>query len=94
MSFARWRSTGREAAVIGLVGALIGWALGYVLTRAMGSVEIKSPFMDSNRLPVLYSPLHYALATVVALASSLFAGYFPARKAAAAEPVDIIRGAS
>jgi lipoprotein-releasing system permease protein len=83
-----------EAAAIGLVGALIGWALGYVLTRAMGSVEIKSPFMDTSTIPVLYSPLHYALATVVALASSLFAGYFPARKAAAVEPVDIIRGAS
>ena len=80
--------------MIGLVGAMIGWGLGYGLTRAMGSIEIKSPFMDSNTIPVLYSSLHYALATAVALASSLVAGFFPARKAAAAEPVDIIRGAS
>ncbi len=83
-----------EAAVIGMVGAVLGWALGYVLTRAMGTIEIKSPFMDTSSIPVLYSPLHYALATCVALASSLVAGYFPARKAAAVEPVEIIRGAS
>jgi ABC-type lipoprotein release transport system permease subunit len=30
----------------------------------------------------------------VALASSVFAGWFPARKAASVHPVDIIRGAS
>jgi lipoprotein-releasing system permease protein len=57
-------------------------------------VEIKSPFMDATRLPLVYSLLHYAVATAVALASSLVAGYFPARKASRLYPVDIIRGAT
>ena len=83
-----------EAAVIGVIGAALGWVLGYLLCIAMGQIEIKSPFMDSSRLPLFYTPVHYAMAGAVALASSLIAGYSPARKAAALEPVDIIRGAS
>jgi lipoprotein-releasing system permease protein len=60
----------------------------------MQQIEFKSPFMDSNHLPVLYSLRHYGVAGLVALGASIIAGYFPARKAAAVQPVDIIRGAS
>jgi lipoprotein-releasing system permease protein len=83
-----------EALVIGAIGALSGWVLGFVLTGALGTVEIKSPFMDVTHLPVTYSPLHYAVASAVALLASLIAGYFPARKASLLHPVDIIRGAT
>jgi lipoprotein-releasing system permease protein len=83
-----------EALVIGAIGAIAGWMLGYALTLALGAVEIKSPFIDATRLPLVYSVLHYAVATGVALASSLVAGYFPARKASRLHPVDIIRGAT
>jgi lipoprotein-releasing system permease protein len=38
--------------------------------------------------------LHYTVAALVALGSSLVAGYFPARKASRMFPVDIIRGAT
>jgi lipoprotein-releasing system permease protein len=64
------------------------------MSWGMGQVEFKSPFMDATRLPILYSPLHYAIAGGVALAASAVAGYFPARKAASLRPVEIIRGAS
>ena len=83
-----------EAAIIGLAGALAGFALGYVLCLALGSVEIKSPFLDTNRLPLAYNAWHYLIAAGVALISSLAAGYLPARKAARVHPVDIIRGAT
>ncbi len=83
-----------EALIIGAVGALAGWVLGYLLTEALGQVEIKSPFMDATHLPVAYSVLHYATASAVALLASLIAGYFPARKASLLHPVDIIRGAT
>jgi len=83
-----------EAFIIGVLGVIAGWVLGYAMTWALGLIEFKSPFMDADRLPVLYSPLHYAMAGAVGLGASLFAGYFPARKAAAVQPVDIIRGAS
>jgi lipoprotein-releasing system permease protein len=83
-----------EALAIGLLGSSAGWVLGYALTVALGSIEIKSPMIDMTHLPLAYSLLHYALATAVALAASLVAGYFPARKASRLYPVDIIRGAT
>jgi lipoprotein-releasing system permease protein len=83
-----------EALIIGIMGVIAGWILGYLMSVGMGQVEFKSPFMDATRLPILYSPLHYLLAGAVALAASAIAGFFPARKAASLQPVDIIRGAS
>ena len=83
-----------EALLIGLIGALIGWVLGYALTRALGTIEIKNPMIDATRLPLVYSFVHYVMAAAVALISSLVAGYFPARKASRLFPVDIIRGAT
>jgi len=83
-----------EAVIIGLVGAIVGFVLGYLLCQALGTIEFKSPFMDSNRLPLAYSVWHYLIAAGVALVSSLAAGYAPARKAARAHPVEIIRGAT
>ena len=83
-----------EALLVGFVGAVLGWIFGYLLTRGLASLEFKTPFSDFNHLPVLYSAKHYALATGVALLSSLVAGYFPARSAARLHPVDIIRGAT
>jgi lipoprotein-releasing system permease protein len=83
-----------EAMLVGLVGAILGWVFGYLLTLGLASLEFKTPFSDYNHLPVLYSPKHYLLATGVALLSSLVAGFFPARAAARLHPVDIIRGAT
>ncbi len=83
-----------EALIIGLVGALVGFALGYLLSLALGSIVIKNPFMDADHLPLAYNYQHYLLAGAVALVSSVAAGYQPARKAARMHPVEIIRGAT
>jgi len=83
-----------EAVIIGLAGALVGFLLGYLLSRGLGEVRIRSPFIDTDRLPLAYTPLHYLLAGMVALVSSVAAGYGPARKAARLHPVEIIRGAT
>jgi lipoprotein-releasing system permease protein len=83
-----------EALIIGLVGAFAGFLLGYLLCVALGSVVIKNPFLDSDRLPLAYTYVHYLLAGMVALVSSVAAGYQPARKAARGNPVEIIRGAT
>ena len=83
-----------EALIIGLIGALAGFALGYLLCVALGSVPISNPYLDSNDLPLAYTYLHYLIAGLVALVSSVSAGYAPARKAAHEHPVEIIRGAT
>ncbi len=83
-----------EAVIIGLTGALVGFALGYLLCVALGSIKITNPFLDSDRLPLAYTYVHYLMAGAVALVSSVVAGYQPARKAARLHPVEIIRGAT
>jgi lipoprotein-releasing system permease protein len=84
-----------EAAVIGIVGALLGWVVGFGLTALLGSIEFKvSTFTEMTRLPLAYEWKHYAAAAAVALASSALAGLLPARNAARLHPVDIIRGAT
>ncbi len=83
-----------ESMMIGVMGLLLGWLLGYLMSYGMAQIEFKSPFMDATRLPIIYAPSHYAIAGAVALTASVIAGFFPARKAAAVQPVDIIRGAS
>jgi lipoprotein-releasing system permease protein len=83
-----------EALIIGAVGAAAGFVLGYLLCVALGSVEIRNPFVDMTRLPLTYAYWHYIVAGLAALISSVAAGYLPARKAARQHPVDIIRGAT
>jgi lipoprotein-releasing system permease protein len=83
-----------EALMIGFAGTLVGWVLGYVLCQMLGTIEFRSPFMDTTTLPLYYTPTHYLLAALVALGASAIAGYLPARKAARVHPVEIIRGAS
>ena len=83
-----------EALIIGSAGALMGFVVGYLLSRVIASIEISNPFMDATHLPMVYAWRHYAIAGLVALASSLLAGYAPARKAARSHPIEIIRGAT
>ncbi|MCL2713561.1 MAG: ABC transporter permease [Alphaproteobacteria bacterium] len=83
-----------EALLIGIVGAVVGWAFGYLLCISVGSIRIDDPLTDNHSLPLAYSAWHYAMATMVALAASLIAGFFPARSAARLLPVDILRGAT
>jgi lipoprotein-releasing system permease protein len=83
-----------EALLIGTAGVLLGWVLGYVFCIGLGTIEFRSPFVDTTRLPIAYEPRHYVIAGLVALASSALAGLLPARKAASVRPVEIIRGAS
>lgn len=84
-----------QGALLGTTGAIVGCALGYGLSRAMGAVPIEvDAVVAMERLPVYYTPLHYLIAGGVAVASASFAAWLPARRAARLNPVDIIRGAA
>ncbi|MDZ4735575.1 MAG: ABC transporter permease [Rhodospirillaceae bacterium] len=84
-----------EGALVGAIGMLIGWGVGYGLTELLASIRFEiEGFVRTEGFVLLYSPWHYAIAGSAAFLSATLAAYLPARKAAALEPVDIIRGAA
>lgn len=84
-----------EAAIIGAVGILAGWLLGYALCYGWSKITIFNPLTGATvPLRIYYSPMHYALAGAVSIICCTGAAFFPARKATRVHPVEIIRGAS
>lgn len=84
-----------EGLLTGTVGSVIGWGLGYALCRIMGSIEFQVRWAtEMTSLPLYYTPVHYAAATALAVLTAGLAAFLPARKAAAVDPVEIIRGAA
>ena len=85
-----------EGALVGLVGALAGWGLGYLLTKFLGIVPLPGEGGMIRRPSsgfILYESFtHYLIAGGFALVSAIAAGFIPARKAARLDPVEIIRG--
>ena len=84
-----------EGLLVGLVGTLLGWALGYSLTRLLGTIRFHiEGFVTAEGFILHYTIVHYLIAGGFALLSATFAAWLPARKAARLNPVDIIRGAA
>ncbi|MDA1107459.1 MAG: ABC transporter permease [Proteobacteria bacterium] len=84
-----------EGLLVGLVGTLLGWALGYGLTRMLGAIRIHNEgFITAEGFILHYTIIHYLIAGGFAILSATFAAWLPARKAARLNPVDIIRGAA
>lgn len=81
-----------ESLVIGVIGGLLGLLCGFGLSRFVGSIPLNiKGFVSMKYLHFNSSPAFYIFAFVFALIATSLAGYFPARKAARFDPVDIIR---
>ncbi|WP_414472544.1 ABC transporter permease [Microvirga sp. M2] len=87
-----------EGLALGMAGSIAGWMIGFLLCFALSQVEFRlsgaGVGRELTRLPLFWSPWHYAIASGFAVASAGVAGYLPARQAARLNPVDIIRGAT
>lgn len=84
-----------EGLVIGVLGAIAGSALGFLLSSYLASIKFEfTQDVEITHLPIHFSILHYVIACLLALFSAGIAGYIPARKAARLNPVEIIRGAT
>lgn len=84
-----------EAAIIGLVGVIAGWILGYLLCYGWSQIKIYNSLTgDYVPISIYYTPMHYLVAGGISLLCCTGAAFFPARKATQVHPVEIIRGAS
>lgn len=82
-----------QSLLIGISGGLLGLLIGFIFSYLISL----APFPEGNILridtfPVNFNPVHYFAGLLFGFLTTLFAGYFPSRKAAEVDPVQIIRG--
>jgi lipoprotein-releasing system permease protein len=84
-----------ESAIIGAVGILLGWVLGFCLCYGLGRITVYNPISGATvPLEMYYSPMQYIVSGGISIICCAGAAFFPARKATRVHPVEIIRGAS
>ena len=78
---------------IGIFGAIAGFLFGFLLSSGIDRIPFNTAALPSvTSYPVDYNPRYYLIAGLFALLTTYFAGWFPAQKASAVDPVVIIRG--
>lgn len=81
------------ALTIGWVGGLAGLLIGFSLSLLIDQIPFNTAALPTiTTYPVNYSPRFYLIGISFALLTTYLAGFFPARKASAIDPVIIIRG--
>jgi lipoprotein-releasing system permease protein len=81
-----------ESVAIGSTGGVLGLMLGFVASKIVGMIPLNiQGFVSVQYLIINFNPLFYLAAFTFALTATTVAGYFPARKAARFDPVEIIR---
>lgn len=79
--------------IIGIGGSILGAILGLLFSFLIDQIPFSSVALPLvNTYPVDYGIQYYIIAIFFAIATTFFAGWFPARKASTIDPVIIIRG--
>jgi len=82
-----------QGACVAVVGIIFGWALGAVLTYIISIIPVNfRGILRTDYFIVEWSVNHYILAAVLAVVAVFIASYVPARRAAALEPIETLRG--
>lgn len=83
-----------EGLMVGILGMLIGWSLGYGIVEFMGTLKFNMEgFVKAQGFILYRTPRHYVISGIMAVLSSTLAAWLPARRASRLNPVDIVRGA-
>lgn len=82
-----------QGLIVGILGMLIGWALGFAMVEFMGSLRFEMEgFIRSQGFILYKTPRHYLISGAMAITASTLAAWIPARRASKLNPVDIVRG--
>ncbi|MCQ6958703.1 ABC transporter permease [Mucilaginibacter aquariorum] len=82
-----------QAIFIGILGALSGMLLGFILAYALSSVPFPpNEYVALKYFPVAFEPAHYFFGLLFGSLTPLAAGLMPSLKAAKIDPVMILRG--
>ncbi|MEM9885672.1 MAG: FtsX-like permease family protein [Bacteroidota bacterium] len=77
-----------EALMMGVLGTLIGLGVGAILIKIMSNMYMGEPV---GNFPISIEPKLFIQSFALGMVLTLCAGYFPARKAARVDPVEIFR---
>lgn len=82
-----------QGMILGLIGGVVGLGLGLIVSFLMSQIQVSADRgLGGNHMMVSFDYIIFVKAFLLALLSSSFASFFPARSAGKLEPIDIIRG--
>ncbi len=82
-----------QSLIIGILGGLMGLLVGFTFSYLLSITPFpEGTFFRISTFPVNFLPQHYIMGVLFGFLTTLFAGYFPSRKASRIDPVVIIRG--
>jgi lipoprotein-releasing system permease protein len=82
-----------EGIFVGIIGMILGWFAGWGLSGLIHMIPAPTGHAG-DVMPIKLTPLLFFTAGAIALLSAIGAAWLPARKAARADPLTIIRGAA
>ncbi|MEZ5016960.1 MAG: FtsX-like permease family protein [Flavipsychrobacter sp.] len=82
-----------QSVMIGIAGGFLGLFIGFFFSFLLSRTPFPAgEFFRIDTFPVNFNPSHYFIGLFFGFLTTLFAGWFPSRKAAKVDPVKIIRG--
>lgn len=82
-----------QSVMIGIAGGFLGLIIGFFFSYLLSVTPFPAgEFFRIDTFPVNFNPVHYFIGLFFGFLTTLFAGWFPSRKAAKVDPVAIIRG--
>lgn len=82
-----------QSLIIGVLGGILGLLVGFLFSYLLSITPFpEGTFFRIDTFPVNFLPEHYIMGVLFGFITTLFAGFFPSRKASKIDPVIIIRG--
>ncbi len=82
-----------QSIIIGVLGAVFGGLFGYIISYLISTTPLDtSDFIIVDTYPINFKMSYYFLGLSFGILTTVFAGYFPSKKASQVDPVTIIRG--